>query len=173
MSDCQRSNRPGVRHYGPLRPNCPMVYRPALAEAKLSHFEGISNRQTFRPQRSRKRVRNGSEIRAGLDEDSRVDRFRRQSGTRSCRCLEIVLPYTTPTDFMTRQQVLDLYFMDARSKLIDLAAFLDRLDRAEGEADFRLNGFHKAMQELGKTQPERARGVLLALSDTTTEPIPN
>jgi len=24
---------------------------------------------------------------------------------------------------MTRQQVLDLYFMDARSKLIDLAAF--------------------------------------------------
>jgi hypothetical protein len=63
--------------------------------------------------------------------------------------------------------------MDARSKLIDLAAFLDRLDRAEGEADFRLNGFHKAMQELGKTQPERARGVLLALSDPTTEPIPN
>ena len=72
---------------------------------------------------------------------------------------------------MTRQQVLDLYFMDARSKLIDLAAFLDRLDRAEGEEDFRLTGFHKAMQELGKSQPERAKGVLLALSDPTTEPI--
>ena len=27
---------------------------------------------------------------------------------------------------MTRQQVLDLYFMDARFKLIELAAFLDR-----------------------------------------------
>ena len=27
---------------------------------------------------------------------------------------------------MTRQQVLDLYFMDARCKLIELAAFLDR-----------------------------------------------
>jgi len=73
---------------------------------------------------------------------------------------------------MTRQQVLDLYFMDARSKLIDLAAFLDRLDRAEGEADFRLNGFRKAMEELEKSQPERAKGVLLALSDPTTEPIP-
>jgi hypothetical protein len=73
---------------------------------------------------------------------------------------------------MTRQQVLDLYFMDARSKLLDLAAFLDRLDRAEGDADFRLAGFRKALQELEKTQPDRAKGVLLALSDPTTEPIP-
>lgn len=73
---------------------------------------------------------------------------------------------------MTRQHVLDLYFMDARSKLIDLAAFLDRLDRAEGEADFRLAGFHKALHELEKTGPDRATGVLLALSDQTTEPIP-
>jgi hypothetical protein len=73
---------------------------------------------------------------------------------------------------MTRQQLLDLYFMDARSKLIDLAAFLDRLDRAEGEPDFRLAGFRKALQELGNTHSERAKGVLLALSDPTTEPIP-
>ena len=73
---------------------------------------------------------------------------------------------------MTRQQVLDLYFMDARSKLIDLAAFLDRLDRSEGEADFRLAGLRKAIEELDKNQPERAKGVLLALSDPTTEPIP-
>jgi hypothetical protein len=73
---------------------------------------------------------------------------------------------------MTRQQVLDLYFMDARSKLIDLAAFLDRLDRAEGEADFRLAGFAKAMEELKKDSSNRAKGVLLALSDPTTEPIP-
>ena len=73
---------------------------------------------------------------------------------------------------MTRQQVLDLYFMDARSKLIDLAAFLDRLDRAEGEADFRQAGLRKALQELNKNHSERAKGVLLALSDPTTEPIP-
>ena len=33
---------------------------------------------------------------------------------------------------MTRQQVLDLYFMENRAKLIDLAAFLDRVDRATG-----------------------------------------
>ena len=72
---------------------------------------------------------------------------------------------------MTRQQVLDLYFMENRAKLIDLAAFLDRVDRAGGDADFRLNAFKRAMTELGNGQPERAKQVLLALSDPTTEPI--
>ena len=72
---------------------------------------------------------------------------------------------------MTRQQVLDLYFMDARFKLIELAAFLDRVDRGEGQADFRLDAFRKALRELDGKSPERAKHVLLALSDPTTEPI--
>ena len=72
---------------------------------------------------------------------------------------------------MTRQQVLDLYFMEARAKLIDLAAFLDRVDRAGGEADFRLAAFRKAMFELQGSPSERARQVLLAFSDPTEEPI--
>src|SRR5438309_3891149 len=73
---------------------------------------------------------------------------------------------------MTRQQVLDLYFMDARSKLIDLAAFLDRMQRAEGNEDFRMNAFRVALKELSGNKPERAQGVLMSLSDPTTEPIP-
>ena len=72
---------------------------------------------------------------------------------------------------MTRQQVLDLYFMENRAKLIDLAAFLDRVDRATGEADFRLHALKEAMQHLSDGKPERAKNVLLALSDSTTEPI--
>ena len=72
---------------------------------------------------------------------------------------------------MTRQQILDLYFMDARSKLIDLAAFLDRVDRAEGEPDFRLAAFRKALEELHSSEPRRAKAVLNSLSDPTTEPI--
>ena len=72
---------------------------------------------------------------------------------------------------MTRQQLLDLYFMDARSKLIDLAAFLDRLDRGEGEADFRLDAFRKALAELHRGEPDRAKSVLMALSDPTVEPM--
>ena len=72
---------------------------------------------------------------------------------------------------MTRQQILDLYFMDARSKLIDLAAFLDRVDRAEGEPDFRLAAFRKALESLHRNEPDRAKSVLNSLSDPTTEPI--
>ena len=72
---------------------------------------------------------------------------------------------------MHRQQLLDLYFMDARAKVIDLAAFFDRLDRGEGEADFRLAALRNALAELGKNEPSRAKNVLLALSDPTEEPI--
>ncbi len=72
---------------------------------------------------------------------------------------------------MTRQQLLDLYFMDARSKLIDIAAFLDRVDRGEGEPDFRLAAFRKALAELHGGKPERAKNVLMSLSDPTVEPM--
>jgi hypothetical protein len=72
---------------------------------------------------------------------------------------------------MTRQQILDLYFMDARSKLIDIAAFLDRVDRGEGESDFRLTEFRKALGELNRGEAVRAKSVLMALSDPTKEPI--
>ena len=72
---------------------------------------------------------------------------------------------------MTRQQALDLYFMEARAKLIDIAAFLDRVERSEGEADFRHAAFQQALQALASRDSRRARAVLLSLSDPTTEPI--
>ncbi len=72
---------------------------------------------------------------------------------------------------MTRMELLDLYFMDARSKLIDIAAFFDRVDRGQGEADFRLGALRKALKALESEKPNRAESVLLALSDPTSEPI--
>ena len=72
---------------------------------------------------------------------------------------------------MTRQDVLDLYFMENRAKLIDIAAFLDRVDRASGDADFRLGAFREALRCLSADGPGRAREVLLSLSDPTVEPI--
>jgi len=62
--------------------------------------------------------------------------------------------------------------MDARHKLIDIAAFLDRVDRAEGDADFRLEAFHVAMKRLDDKGKDRAQDVLMAFSDPTEEPIP-
>ncbi len=70
---------------------------------------------------------------------------------------------------MRRDQVLDHYFLEARSKLIDLAAFLDRLERADGEEDFRAAAFRRACEELLSAQPERAKRILLAFSDLSTE----
>jgi hypothetical protein len=78
---------------------------------------------------------------------------------------------------MDRRQLLDLYFIDARARLIDIAAFLDRLERGDGSEgkngtdDFRAEAFRRALEELGKPGADRARRVLLALSDPTLEPV--
>jgi hypothetical protein len=73
---------------------------------------------------------------------------------------------------MKRTELLDLYFMENRAKLIDIAAFMDRVDRGEGEADFRYAAFKQALNELNCGDAERAKNVLLSLSDPTVEPIP-
>jgi hypothetical protein len=72
---------------------------------------------------------------------------------------------------MTKQQVLDLYFLDARHKLVELAAFLDRVERADGKDDFRLKAFRIALDELKDGKKGKVKNVLLAFSDLTTEPI--
>jgi len=72
---------------------------------------------------------------------------------------------------MTRQQILDLYFLDARHKLVELAAFLDRVERADGKDDFRLKSFRAALGELTNGKKEKAKNVLIAFSDLTVEPI--
>jgi hypothetical protein len=73
---------------------------------------------------------------------------------------------------MTRQEILDLDFIEARHKLIDVAAFLDRVARSDGADDFRMTAFRLAMEELRKNEPHAAKRVLLAFSDPTLEPIP-
>jgi hypothetical protein len=70
-----------------------------------------------------------------------------------------------------RSRIIDLYFAEARSKLIDLAAFLDRVERSEGADDFRMKSLRAALRELGSAEPHKARKILLALSDPTSEPV--
>ncbi len=72
---------------------------------------------------------------------------------------------------MNRQGVTDLYFAEARSKLIDLAAFLDRVERSEGADDFRLKSLRAAVRELSSSSPDKAKKILLLLSDPTKEPV--
>ncbi len=73
---------------------------------------------------------------------------------------------------MTKQEILDLDFVEARHKLIDIGAFLDRVARADSSDDFRMEAFRNAMQEACKREPEAAKRILLTFSDPTREPIP-
>ena len=72
----------------------------------------------------------------------------------------------------SKKDIQDLYFMDSRFKLLEIASFLDRVDRHEGEADFRHPAFMKALEAM-QNPPEgttRAQAVHLAFSDHSTEP---
>ena len=71
-----------------------------------------------------------------------------------------------------RNEILDLYFLDARSRLIDIASFMDRVNRSEGQDDFRYSQFLEALNELDGTSSNQAEKVLLKFSDPTEGPIP-
>jgi len=74
---------------------------------------------------------------------------------------------------LTAKEVIDRYFLENRAKLIDLAAFLDRIDRAaDGQAadnDYRLKALFSALEVLTDGRASRARRVLEIFSDESTE----
>ena len=76
---------------------------------------------------------------------------------------------------MDRDDVIARYFLEHRAKLIDLASFLDRVDRAAGDVgdapDFRIAAMRKAIESLLEEGPGRARRVQEIFSDPSTEPI--
>ncbi len=70
-----------------------------------------------------------------------------------------------------REEVINTYFMEHRAKLIDVAAYLDRLDRSRPvseEADFRDVAFRNAIAILTDGESQRARRILDLLSDHST-----
>jgi hypothetical protein len=73
---------------------------------------------------------------------------------------------------LTQQQLLDEYFMEHRNHLLEIAAFLDRLDRSverNAEEDFRIVAFREALQELSSASSKRVERIQLILSDPVTE----
>ncbi len=69
----------------------------------------------------------------------------------------------------SKKELLDLQFIDARHKLIDIAAFLDRIDRHSGGMDYRYEAMKNALPILLSDRPDRARAVLESFSDHTVE----
>ena len=77
------------------------------------------------------------------------------------------LPQPTPRT----KEVIDAYFLEHRAKVIDVAAFLDRIDRADGDCDdLRMNALIGAIAMLHDGEGDRVRRIQMHLSDQTTPP---
>ncbi len=75
---------------------------------------------------------------------------------------------------LDRKTLIDLGFIDARAKVLDIAAFLDRLDRASGAntpTDFRVDAIRSALEIARDNSPARAERILKCWSDLTTQPV--
>lgn len=74
---------------------------------------------------------------------------------------------------MTYAQVVEAYFMEHRAKLIDVAAFLDRLERAQQgpDCDFRIEALLSSIDILRDGLPQRAKRMLDHFSDHSSDPI--
>ncbi len=71
---------------------------------------------------------------------------------------------------------MDRYFLEHRGKVLDIAAFLDRVDRArsaspDADEDFRIDALKRALALLLDGNGGRAKRVLELWSDDTTQPI--
>jgi hypothetical protein len=76
------------------------------------------------------------------------------------------------TSPLTQRELIDEYFMEHRVKVLDLAAFLDRLERArelDAENDFRLRSVREALAVLADGGGDRIHRVQMIFSDPRSE----
>jgi hypothetical protein len=80
----------------------------------------------------------------------------------------------------TGRELVDEYFIENRTRVLEIAAFLDRLDRTDdslADRDFRIRAFREAIEILSAAPTEadrstsRVERIQLLMSDPTTEPL--
>ncbi len=79
---------------------------------------------------------------------------------------------TVPKSPLTQKQHIDAYFMEQRNRILEIAAFLDRLDRVDAQDandDFRVVALRKAMSELTSEEPGRIERIQMIFSDQNLE----
>lgn len=73
------------------------------------------------------------------------------------------------------REIVDLYFVENRAKLLDIASFLDRIDRYQGSeearSDFRYRALIKALKVLLDAGENRTKALQMVFSDQTKEPL--
>ena len=75
---------------------------------------------------------------------------------------------------LSARELVDEYFIENRTRLLEVAAFLDRLDRADpsyASKDFRMKAFTEALAHLARPS-DRLDRIQMLLSDPTAEPLP-
>jgi hypothetical protein len=71
------------------------------------------------------------------------------------------------------KELVDEYFIENRTRLLEIAAFLDRLDRTDASyaaRDFRMKAFNEALAVLGR-KGNRLDAIQLLLSDPRATPL--
>ena len=70
------------------------------------------------------------------------------------------------------RELVDEFFIENRTRLLEIAAFLDRLDRVDrGPGDFRMRAFEEALQILAGRSKNRVDEIQMLLSDPVTKPL--
>lgn len=74
---------------------------------------------------------------------------------------------------LSASQLVDEYFIESRNRIIEVAAFLDRIDRADPAVreDFRVRALADAISVLSSSSPTRVRDIQMLMSDPRTEPL--
>ena len=77
---------------------------------------------------------------------------------------------------LTPKELVDEYFIENRTRILEIAAFLDRLDRVDAgyaSRDFRMKAFAEALGALGAVGSPSGRldRVQMILSDPRTTPL--
>jgi len=81
-------------------------------------------------------------------------------------------PHPSP---LSPVELVDEYFTENRNRIIEVAAFLDRLDRADpavAASDYRVRALADAITVLAGHSSTRVQDIQLLLSDPTTDPRP-
>lgn len=74
---------------------------------------------------------------------------------------------------LSGKELVDEYFIENRTRLLEIAAFLDRLERADpsyAAQDFRMKAFTEALANLSQATGRLDR-IQMLLSDPTTAPL--
>ncbi len=76
---------------------------------------------------------------------------------------------------MSAKEALEKHFLDNRARMLEIASFLDRIDRykdsPKAKDDFRYRSFIKALKIIIESEKERTKNVQLIFSDLSAGPI--